>query len=94
MSKMQGGGVAFAALLLCLFVLNLDVAALGTAARLADVYVGTSAPLGYDPLTEQEAAAVAQAALDSAAARAAGAQTAPPELLLVERHDGGKAAAA
>lgn len=94
MSKMQWSGVALAALLLCLFVLKLDVAALGTAARLADVYGGTSAPVGYDPLTEQETAAVAQTALDATAARASAAQTAPPELLLVERHDAGKVATA
>lgn len=94
-SKMQWGGVTFAALLLCLFVLKLDVVALGTPSILAGVYAVTSAPMGYDPLTEQEMAAVAQAAIASAAsAAAASEQATPPELLVVERHDAGKAAVA
>lgn len=95
MSKMQWGGVALAALLLCLFVLKLDVTALGTVAGLANGYTVTSTPLGYDPLTDQEMATVAQAAMGSAASGATtGEQTRNPELLLVERHDAGKAAAA
>ena len=85
MSKMQWSGVALAALLLCLFVLKLDVVALGTPSILAGVYAVTSAPLGYDPLTEQEMAAVAQSAIASAASAAtASEQATPPELLLVE----------
>lgn len=95
MSKMQWGGVALAALLLCLFLVKLDGTVFSTTLVPVGIYAVASAPMGYDPLTEQERATVAQAAIGSAvSAAAAGEPATPPELLLVERHDAGKAAAA
>lgn len=73
---------------------RLEAAAFDPSPLLTGVYAVTGAPTGYDPLTTQELTAMTQAALGAPAVRAATADdgVAPPEVLLVERHDAGKAA--
>jgi len=97
MSKGQLGGIAVAVTVLVavgLLIWRLEAAAFDASPLLTGVYAVTGAPTGYDPLTEQELAAVTQAALGAPAVRAAtaGADVTPPEVLLVERHAAGKAA--
>ena len=94
MPKGQLGGIAVVVVFIGLLAWRLDAAAFDASPLLTGVYAVTGAPTGYDPLTEQELAAVTQAALGAPAARGAmaGAGVTPPEVLLVERHAAGKAA--
>ena len=94
MSKGQLGGMAVVLVAIGLLAWRLEAAAFAASPLLTGVYAVTGAPTGYDPLTAQELAAVTQAALGAPAARAAmgGDDVTPPEVLLVERHDPGKAA--
>lgn len=96
MSKGHLGGIALVLVVISLLVGRLGATAFDASPLLTNVYAVTGAPTGYDPLTAQELAAVTQAALDAPAARraTAGDPVAPPEVLLVERRDVGKAASA
>lgn len=95
MTKGQLIGLAVGLVVIGVLALRLDVAAIDASPLLTGVYAVTGAPTGYDPLTEQELAAVTQATLGAPAVRAATTttdQTTPLEVLLVERHEAGKAA--
>ena len=94
MSKGQLGGMAVALVVVGLLVWRLEAAAFDPSPLLTGVYAVTGAPTGYDPLTAQELTALTQAALGAPAVRGAtaAAGVTPPEVLLVERHDAGKAA--
>jgi hypothetical protein len=87
-SKVQLGGVLVAAVAFCLLVLQFNAVPILSSPFLASVAAAWSAPTGYDPLTEQEMAALVTVAQGATAVAA----LPQPEMLLVERHEASKAA--